>query len=91
MRVEYREFKERSPSGGLQVKRGFIILICEDEEESKLLDRVGNPVTEDTVLGTLKLADGYGEFYLSLPYKTNPPDEPPPERRAEYEPGKGVF
>jgi len=41
-----------------------IICICENEEESKIVDLLGKP--ESKVTGELHLSDGYGEFYILL-------------------------
>ena len=41
-----------------------IICICEDERESKLVDKLGK--IGGKVVGELCLADGYGEFYIRL-------------------------
>jgi len=41
-----------------------IICICENEAEAKLVDLLGKPGTN--VEGKLDLADGYGQFYISL-------------------------
>ncbi len=47
-----------------------IILICEDETESQLVDKLGKP--GDRVSGSLQLADGYGEFYIRLEPQVTP-------------------
>lgn len=47
-----------------------IILICEDEAESHLVDKLGKP--GDRVSGSLQLADGYGEFYIRLERHVTP-------------------
>lgn len=59
MRVEDR-------TGVMQGKKVTprIICICEDEDESKLIDKLGK--IGGKVVGELCLADGYGEFYIDL-------------------------
>lgn len=47
-----------------------IILICEDELESMLVDKLGK--IGDRVCGELRLADGYGEFYIRLEPQPKP-------------------
>lgn len=41
-----------------------IIFVCEDEEECRIVDRLGKP--GDKVTGELHLSDGCGEFYVRL-------------------------
>lgn len=41
-----------------------VICICEDETESKIIDKLGK--IGGKVVGVLCLADGYGEFYIDL-------------------------
>jgi len=41
-----------------------IICVCENEEESKIMDLLGKP--DAKVEGELRLSDGYGEFYIIL-------------------------
>lgn len=59
MKVELREFKneDRSP-------KIMVVLACEDEAESKIVDRIGN--IGQNVRGEIRLSDGYGEHYILL-------------------------
>lgn len=41
-----------------------LCLVAEDEQESKVLDLLGQPGT--TFSGEVRLADGYGEHYLLI-------------------------
>lgn len=41
-----------------------VVLICENQDESKILDLLGTPNSK--VKGELRLSDGYGEFYVRL-------------------------
>lgn len=47
-----------------------IICICEDEEESKIVDLLGKPNSK--VTGELRLSDDYGEFYIRLEPQIRP-------------------
>ncbi len=59
MRVEKRKFlnDDRSP-------RDMVLFICENEDESKVVDSLGKIGAK--VKGEFCLADGYGEFYVRL-------------------------
>ena len=65
MRIESREFKQDDGT----IKKS-VIIICETDEESKILDIIGEPKEcgnyKHDVRGELRLADGCGEFYVSL-------------------------
>ena len=71
MRIEQREFKQDDGT----IKKS-VVIICETDEESKLLDSIGEPKETGSfkyhVRGELRLSDGYGEFYVHL--------EPDPHR-----------
>ncbi|NIP51474.1 MAG: hypothetical protein GWN94_10535 [Phycisphaerae bacterium] len=64
MRVEDRTgvMRERDD------KTPTIILICEDEAESRIVDLLGDP--GQAVTGELRLSDGHGEFYIRLEPET---------------------
>ena len=74
MRIESREFKQDDGT----IKKS-VIIICETDEESKILDTIGQPRecgnSNHQVKGELRLADGYGEYYVHL--------EPDPHRYYE--------
>lgn len=71
MRIEARQFvKSHNP---LVYKRQ-LLLICENEEESVILDGVfGNEVGKDgfiaSVEGEVRLSDGYAEHYIRIEKK----------------------
>ncbi len=68
------KLETRKLDGG---KARFILLIAESEEDAKLLDELGN--LNDTIAGSLHLADGFGPLYLSLPFKSNSSEMKNPE------------
>lgn len=71
MRIEPRVFKN---DDGTEKKS--VVIICETDEESKILDSIGEPKEVGNynyeVRGELRLSDGFREFYISLeadPYR----------------------
>lgn len=61
MRIETRIF-----SRGLPGEKRLLILIPESEEESKIIDATLGDKVPVSIKGTVALADGYGEHYISL-------------------------
>ena len=76
MRIESREFKQEDGTS-----KKSIIIVCETEEEAKILDTVGQPIEcgnyNYKVKGKVRLADSFREFYVYL--------KPDPHRYFEDE------
>lgn len=60
MRVELREFEGED----------LLLFFPEDGPESMALDMLGKP--GDHIYGQLRLADGYGEYYMMFKTSDNP-------------------
>ena len=65
MKIEPREYTNDNG-----VVKKSVVIICETEEEQKILDTIGSPREcekyDYRVYGELRLADGHGEFYVGL-------------------------
>lgn len=64
MIVESRQFKNED---GSVVDK--VVLICESDEESAIIDLLGDDFSKDDgipVSGEIRLSDGYGEHYILL-------------------------
>lgn len=62
MRIETR--KRSTEDDGFTLTHHDLILIPESEDESRLIDLLGQP--ESFVQGQIRLADGYGDHYILL-------------------------
>ena len=49
-----------------------LVLLPENEEESKMIDEYLSAKIPSKVTGTIDLADGYGQHYIKLTYEENP-------------------
>lgn len=65
MRVELRVFKQ---DDGTAITK--VLLLCESQHESKVIDRLGDKFDVDgkgpSVRGEVRLADGFREHYILL-------------------------
>lgn len=65
MRIELRRRMEpRKHPADLPLAHNDLLVIMENEDESKVVDELGQPGTK--FIGEVRLADGYGEHYLLL-------------------------
>lgn len=60
------KIEKRSLDAGRDV---FFIFIADTDEESEVLDQMGNLDQRFEATCELRLADGYGEYYLSVKRK----------------------
>lgn len=61
MKLETRTF-----SRGLPTEKRMLVCVVENEEESKMIDYALGDRVPFEIKGEVKLADGYGEHYISL-------------------------
>ena len=64
MRIELRRRMEPKKPGAVQLSHVDLLVILESEDESQLVDKLGQPGT--TFTGEVRIADGYGEHYLLI-------------------------
>jgi hypothetical protein len=65
MRIELRKrFESKKKESDLQLSHNDLLIIFENEEESRIIDELGQPGT--TFTGEVRSSDGYGEHYLLI-------------------------